>query len=226
MHLVIVSCTPRPIRNSNTAKIIEKFKQGFERQGGNTTETYYLAQRSSWEEIRQAFYHNDHILFAIPLFVECIPGIMLEFLDTLQPKTYDSGKERTKVSFLLQGGFAEASQLRCGEQYLEMLPQYFNCEYAGTLIKGNMFAVSMVEGKGREAMIEPFVQMGETFAQDGAFHKEKVTEFAKPEYFSKGFIIFFRFVSPLQKMFLSSFSKKKLGRKESIKAKPYQKYIQ
>jgi len=220
MHLVIISCTPRTVKKSNTAKIIEKFKEGFE----NTTETFYLSQRNTWDEIRDAFYNNSHILFALPLFVECIPGIMMEFLETLEPKQHPEGMEKTKIGFILQGGFSEASQLRCGEQYLEKLPVYLNCEYTGTLIKGNMFAVSFMEGKSRESLIRPFADMGGYYAKHAAFPKEAVTEFAQPEYFSKRFIFMFKFLSPLQKIFMILLAKK-MGCKDSLKAKPYDKYI-
>lgn len=224
MHLVIISCTPRVIKKSNTAKIIEKFKEGFEKTG-NTTETYYLSQRNTWNEIRDAFYKNNYILFAISLFVECVPGIMLEFLETLEPKQYPSGVEKTKIGFILQGGFSEASQLRCGEQYLEKLPKYLNCEYTGTLIKGDMFAVSIMEGKTRESLIQPFVDMGKHYAKHGSFSKERVSEFAKPEYFSKRFIFLYSLLSPLQKVFMSLLAKK-LGCKGSLKAKPYKNFAQ
>lgn len=63
---------------------------------------------------------NDEILIALPLYVECVPGLLLEFLETLPKKD-----ERTRLSFLLQSGFAEGCQLRCGEAFLEKLPEYF-----------------------------------------------------------------------------------------------------
>ena len=223
MHLIIISCTPRAAGRSNTAKIIEQFKAGFEQESG-TAEVHYLSQRSAWGAIRDAFYSNRHILFAIPLFVECIPGIMLEFLETLEPKKYPEGAERTKIGFILQSGFAEASQLRCGEQYLEMLPGYLNCDYAGTLIKGNMFSVSLIGGKSGQALVAPFIGMGRQYAKHPIFEKETVSEFAKPEYYSKGFILLHTVLSPLQKLFMTIMAKK-LGCKGSLKAKPYQKYL-
>ena len=224
MHLVIISCTPRVIKNSNTAKIIDKFKEGFEKDG-NTTETYYLSQRNRWNEIKNAFYKNDNILFAIPLFVESLPGIMLEFLETIEPKQYSEGIAKTKIGFILQGGFAEASQLRCGEKYLEKLPNFLNCECTGVLIKGNMFVVSIFEGKTRENLIKPFINMGEYYAKHVAFPNEVASEFTKPEYYSKRFILLYSLFSPIQKVLISLIAKI-FGCKGSLKAKPYKKYIE
>ncbi len=41
MHLLIVSCTPRAKEKSNTDKILDELRKGYE-YNGNTTETLYL----------------------------------------------------------------------------------------------------------------------------------------------------------------------------------------
>lgn len=219
MNLLIISCTPRIKEKSNTDKILAEFKKGYE-STGNTTETLYLYKRAEWEIIRKKFYENNHILFALPLYVECIPGIMTEFLESLNPKQ----KSNTKIGFLLQGGFGEASQLRCCESYLETLPSLLGCEYAGTLLKGNMFAVSFVEGKTRKQLVEPFYNMGKYYAQNNYFNKEVINDFAKPEYFSKREIFINTVLSPLTALFFIVFAKK-LGCKGSLRDTPYQTYV-
>lgn len=219
MHLIIISCTPRAVSASNTGKIILKFKEGFD-TNEHSSKIYYLANRESWSEIKTAFYSNYNILFAIPLFVECIPGIMLEFLETLEPKADLDNSCKTKLSFLLQGGFAEASQLRCCERYLEKLPAYLNCDYNGTLIKGNMFAVSFIPEKSRVKVLAPFVEMGKVFAMDGRFDKDKVSIFAKPEYFSKRSIFFSSLMNPMQNWMLRQIAKS-MGCKKPLDDTPY-----
>ena len=140
---------------SNTAKIIEAFRKGYE-EAGNTTEVWYLSNRNQWQEAKAAFEQKDNILFALPLYVENIPGIMLEFLAQLPPKPVPG----TRIAFLLQGGFPEASQSRCCEKYLETLPAQLGCVYAGTLMKENMFGVSLMDEKNRAEILAPFTQMG------------------------------------------------------------------
>lgn len=157
MHLVIINASPRMSAKSNTARIIRSFLRGFE-VNGNTTEVWHLSDKKQWKNAKEAFEKNNNILFAIPLYIECVPGIMLEFLETLQPKK-EAG---TKMSFILQGGFGEGSQLRCGEAYLEMLPSYFNCEYNGTLIKGDNFGPAWVPEKMAEKMVAHYEKMGKT----------------------------------------------------------------
>lgn len=220
MHLLIISCTPRIKEKSNTEKILVEFKKGYE-ASGNTTEMLYLSRRNDWENIRNKFYQNNNILFAIPLYVECIPGIMVEFLETLTPKEDNN----TKIAFLLQGGFAEASQLRCCESYLEILPSILGCKYNGTLLKGDMFAVSLIDEKMRRQLVNPFYDMGKYYAENNYFDKDVVSDFAKPEYFSKKIIFLNNVLSPLKKLFIKFFAKK-LGCKNSLTYKPYQKYVE
>lgn len=216
MHLAIINASPRVEAKSNTARIIRTFLKGFEKDG-NTAEVWHLSDRKQWENAKEAYEKNSNILFAIPLYVENIPGIMLEFLETLQPKK-EAG---TKMSFILQCGFAEASQLRCGEAYLEILPSYFNCEYNGTLIKGNNFALAWFPEKQANKMVAHYEKMGLSFAQKGTFDKEEVNKFAAPEYFSKKEICLFNCTNWLQKMIIRHIAKKN-GCKRPLDDKPHQ----
>lgn len=223
MKLIIINCSPRVTIKSNTNIIIKAFIKGFTKNE-NTAFLYHLSERGEWDDIRDAFYNNENILMALPLYVESIPGIMMEFLETLTPKTIQEDQPKTKLSFLLQGGFAEASKLRCGERYLEQLPGFLNCEYGGTLIKGNMFAIHMLPDASAQNMLLPFTNMGEIFAKDGYFEKEKVNLFAAPEFFTKRFMLLHRFLSPLNKLFFMIFFRQN-GCRGSLSAKPYKKYI-
>lgn len=50
MHLLIVSCTPRAKEKSNTDKILDELRKGYE-YNGNTTETLYLYKKNEWGNI-------------------------------------------------------------------------------------------------------------------------------------------------------------------------------
>ena len=218
MHLVIISGATRPQSKSNTAKVIAAFQKGFE-ENGNTTEVWYLSDRRQWKRAANAFEQNDHILIAFPLYVENIPGILLEFLSGITPKQALG----TKLAFLIQGGFPEASQSRCCEAFLETLPAQLGCEYAGTLIKGDMFGTSRVDEKTREKMLAPFTQMGRTFAQTGSFEKTAVDAFASPEYMPEKQIRMYNLVGKHISRFFMGRIAKKLGCKEKLDARPYER---
>ncbi len=51
-------------------------------------------------------------------------------------------------------------------------------KYNGTLLKGDMFTVSFVEGKIRKQMVEPFNKMGQYYAKNNYFNKEVVNIWA------------------------------------------------
>ncbi|MBO4635919.1 MAG: hypothetical protein J5685_02120 [Clostridiales bacterium] len=180
MHVLIINGSPRVQKYSNTDKIISALKEGMEQYDpGITTELYSISDRKQWDDAREAFVRNDEILIALPLFVECIPGLLLEFLSTLPPKD-----GHTRMSFVLQSGFAEASQLRCGEKYLKTLPGRLGCIYKGTLIKGDNFSIRLVPDDMKKKITAPYVQMGKVYAEHKGFDCEEARKFAGPEYFN------------------------------------------
>ena len=183
MHALIINGSPRVKKYSNTDKILEKFTEGM-CINGSTFEQYEVSDRNQWDDIRRAYHENRNILIAIPLFVECIPGLLLEFLETLTPKN-----DGTELAFILQGGFAEGSQLRCGEAYLKMLSDRLGCRYRGTLCKGNNFSIRFFEGKQREGITQPYREMGIEYGETGGFESERCGKFTGPENFP-GYIRF------------------------------------
>ena len=219
MDLIIFSCSPRPPKTSNTAAIVEAFKNGFMSAGKSDVGVYYLYERSKWDNFRKSFEGNTEIIFAMPLFVECIPGLLMEFLESLHPII---NKEYTKkIAFIVQGGFEEACQLRTCEKYLEMLPSYLNCNYSGTLIKGGMFALSIVSESNRKKMLRPFFDMGKIYAEERIFEKTKVSKFSAPEKYSTLFCFLAWLLNPLSRIAWKSLSHK-LGVNGKLDARPYE----
>lgn len=188
MHVVIINGSPRISKYSNTDKIMAAFGKGLTEKGVSF-ETYAISQRNTWEAIRKAYLDNEEILIALPLFVECVPGLLLEFLETLPQKD-----ECTRLSFILQSGFAEGCQLRCGEEFLEKLPEYLGVRYGGCLVKGDNFGIRLVDGDQREQAIKPYQAMGELFAEGDGFFREEAKKFTGPEYFSLPMRLIMQFV--------------------------------
>lgn len=177
MHVVIINGSPRVQKYSNTEKIIASFAKGLSEKG-TSFEAYAVSDRKSWEGIRKAYINNEEILIALPLYVECVPGLLLEFLETLPKKD-----EHTRISFLLQSGFAEGCQLRCGEEFLAKLPGYLGVRYGGCLAKGNNFGIRIIDEGKQEQITKPYQAMGELFAEGDGFFREEAKKFTGPEYF-------------------------------------------
>ena len=176
MHVVIINASPRVQKYSNTEKIIAAFAKGLSEKE-STFETYAISNRKTWDIIRDAYLKNDEILIALPLYVECVPGLLLEFLETLPKKD-----EHTRLSFLLQSGFAEGCQLRCGEAFLEKLPEYLGVRYGGCLVKGNNFGIRIIDEDQQAQATKPYQAMGKLFAEGDSFFRKEAKKFTGPEY--------------------------------------------
>jgi len=218
MHTVIINGSPRIRKYSNTDKIIESFGKGLSSQGC-TYELYSISCRNEWDAAREAFSKADNIIIALPLFVECLPGLFLEFLSTLPKKR----KNPAQLSFILQGGFAEGCQLRCGEKFLMSLPEKLGCTYGGTLIKGDNFGIRVFEGEDRDRILTPYIAMGEVFAKKGSFKSEEAKKFTGAEVFPLPIrlLISTVFVLKAKKMY-TEISQKVFDCKEDLKSKPYE----
>ena len=96
MHVVIINGSPRSSQFSNTAKILQSFIKGYEADG-DTYELYSLSNPKEWDAARRAYLANAKIIFALPMYVESIPSLMLEFLDSLPTERQLPGE----LSFIL-----------------------------------------------------------------------------------------------------------------------------
>lgn len=175
-HLVIINGSPRVAKFSNTDKIIHSFVKGLE-ETGITWELHNLSNRKEWDAAREAFLTHEHILIAFPLYVECIPSMMLEFLGTLPSER----KQPAQLSFLLHGGMDEGNEFRLAERFLQKLPAQLGCSYGGTLIKGGSFRIRTTTDEERAKMVAPWPPMGKLFTQKGTFLTPEAERFIGPE---------------------------------------------
>jgi hypothetical protein len=180
MHVVIINGSPRVQKFSNTDKIIQSFVKGLQ-VSGSTYELYSLSNREEWDAASEAFSSHDQIIFALPLFVECVPSIMLEFLETLPTKR----QQPAQMSFILHGGFDEGHQLRLCERFLQSLPAQLGCTYGGCLVQGGSFLIRMRDDekmkKAMEAKLDGYTKMGQSFASHGNFMTTEARKFTGPE---------------------------------------------
>ena len=217
MHVMIINGSPRVQSLSNTDKIISRLVKGMKTEDEELTyELYSISDRKQWDAAREAFKRNTEILIAIPLYVECIPGLLLEFLDTLEKKDGN-----TRISFVLQSGFAEGIQLRCGEAYLEKLAGYLGCEYGGTLVKGGNFEIRFLSDESRVKATSPYAEMGREFSANGNFYSDKCKAFTGPEIFPAPVrvLVGFFFKTVVRKSFIRD--GESLGCTRPLDYKPY-----
>ena len=175
-HLVIINGSPRVAKFSNTDKIIHSFVKGLE-ETGITWDLHNISNRKEWDTAREAFITNEYILIAFPLYVECIPSLMLEFLETLPPERKKPGQ----LCFLLHGGMDEGNEFRFCERILQRLPAQLGCSYGGTLIRGGSFGIRTREDAIKAKIVAPYEEMGRLFARSGNFLTSEAKKFTGPE---------------------------------------------
>ena len=175
-HIVIINGSPRVAKFSNTDKITHSFAKGLE-EAGITWELHNLSNRKEWDAAREAYLSHERTLIAFPLYVECVPSLMLEFLETLPT----ARKQPGELSFLLHGGMDEGNEFRLCERFLKGLPAQLGCSYGGTLIHGGSFRIRTAKADVVAKMVAPYVEMGRLFAQKGNFHAPEATKFTGPE---------------------------------------------
>jgi len=175
-HLVIINGSPRVAKFSNTDKIIHSFAKGLE-ETGITWELHNLSNRKEWDAARESFLTHERTLIAFPLYVECVPGLMLEFLETLPTERQQPGE----LSFLLHGGMDEGNEFRLCERFLKRLPAQLGCSFGGTLIHGGSFGIRTREDAIKAKIVTPYEKMGRLFAQNGNFLTPEAKKFTGPE---------------------------------------------
>ena len=175
-HLVIINGSPRVAKFSNTDKIIHSFVKGLE-EAGISWELHNLSNRKEWDAAREAFLTNERILIAFPLYVECMPSLMLEFLESLP----SARQQPAQLSFLLHGGMDEGYEFRFCERILQGLPAQLGCSFGGTLIHGGSFSIRTREDAVKAKIVAPYEKMGRLFAQCGNFLTPEAKKFTGAE---------------------------------------------
>lgn len=176
MHVVIINGSPRSSQYSNTAKIIQAFVKGLE-ESGCTSEIYCLSSPKDWSAACEAYLSNEKIIFALPMYVECVPSLLLEFLETLPTQR----QTPAELSFILHGGFDEGYQFRLCERFLASLPAQLGCTYGGCLIKGGSFMLRLFGKEEVERMTKPYIAMGHSFEWNGDFLTPEAHKFTGTE---------------------------------------------
>lgn len=218
MHYTIISCSPQAENKSTSALISKAMQQGLINHTNDTADIYYLNNKANWQNVKKAFINNTNLIFVMPLYVEGIPGLFMEFLETLPAKEHKD----TTLSFVIQGGFEEASQLRTAQHYLEQLPEYLNCYYGGTLIKGGMFGMATMRGKKfRDTMCKEFEWIMKDYKASHGFTTEVTNQFAGREYYSKAMIWLATLTKPLNRI-VWSMTARKMKVEGKLTNRPYE----
>lgn len=189
MNLAIFNGSPRN-KKSNSKILMEKFLEGFFKVSTTEVSTYFLANTKYLDEHVKAFKDAETVLIIFPLYTDCMPGIVKEFIEHISEQEALSGK---RVGFIVQSGFPEAIQSVYVERYLKKLAERQKWDYLGTVIKGGVEGIQIMPHMMTKKLFLSFTELGSHFAKTGEFSQKIIDELKKPYKLSAGRILFIKF---------------------------------
>jgi hypothetical protein len=179
MQLTVYNGSPRG-QNSNTRLLLQRFLQGFERQGGGFHRLHYLVKRNDRKQQVEDFAGAPGpVLLAFPLYTDCMPGLVKDFIEDLRPLC---GREGLPPAlFLVQSGFPEARHSRFVERYLEKLTRRLGCEYLGTMVRGGVEGIQSMPAIMTRKLYGLMEKLGAGLAETGRLDPDFLRRLAQPE---------------------------------------------
>lgn len=178
MKLAIINGSPR-YKKSNSNLLINQFLSGYNKIIPEDVSVHYLVNQQVRDEAVNAFLASDQIILIFPLYTDCMPGIVKEFIENIAQlnKSDIVGK---KIGFIVQSGFPEAIHSVAVEHYLEKLAKRLQCEYLGTVIKGGVEGIQFMPPLMTRKLFLQFNKLGEYFAKNSAFSPQIINKLRKP----------------------------------------------
>lgn len=186
MKLTVINGSPRG-SGSNTKIILSYFNYGFLNTKGNLVDLFYLKSIRNPGKQRELFMNAENLIIAFPLYTDSMPGMVKAFFENLE--SLKGEKPELNIGFIIQSGFPEAYQSHFLELYLEQLVRRLDCNYLGTIIKGNVEGIQIKPLWMVKGYLKKFVKLGTVFGREKKFDQKIIRQLAKP-YKLNGFILF------------------------------------
>lgn len=171
MKTIIINGSPKGnAKNCNSRIISEEFIRDMK----TPCEVRCIAENNS-EELACYIEEFDAVIFVLPLYIHAMPGIMMNFIEHMQP----AKAEGKSIGFIIQAGFVETAQQKYVERYFESLANQLNYQYLGTVMKGEAAAIYMFPKMFRK-VLRRFNELGQIYEQTSKFEQEIAAEFKKP----------------------------------------------
>ena len=193
MKLLIINGSPRGVK-SNSLIIAEKFNEGFKQSAKTSADILTLAKKSDLAQIEKTILEYDTILMIFPLYTDCMPAIVLNFLNLAGEKNWFNSKN---VGYFVQSGFPESKQSHYLVRYLEKFTKRVESNYIGSIIKGGVEGIQIMPPMMTKKFYKRLFRLGNTFAEEGVFDKTIVKTFSKPIKLSYGRRLFLKLMQKL-----------------------------
>ena len=173
-RLSLFNGSPRGKRG-NTPIFLREIARGF----GGPNESFDLVRLKETGPMVQAFAQAECVLFGFPLYTDSMPGIVMHFIEALQPLVGHKGNP--PLGFVVQSGFPEGLHSRYVERYLEKLADRLDSPYLGTVVKGNGEGVRLMPDEANRSLFLDLQAIGASLASKGCFDAGAVAAIATPE---------------------------------------------
>jgi NAD(P)H-dependent FMN reductase len=188
MKLLIINGSPRG-KGSNTKILTDAFTEGFKINNSNIIEKFFLYKKYSEDDARKSVKNSEYIFLAFPLYTDCMPGIVKEFLEIVEKSDIDLSN--IKLFFLVQSGFPESHHSIFVERYLEKFARKMKAEYLGTIIKGGVEGIKIIPAWMTKKTLGSFRKLGEKFGISGKLDQKILKKLASPAKMGKPRLIFY-----------------------------------
>ena len=176
MKTIILNGSPkRNSKNSNSQIFAEEFVKNM----NNPCEIKCIAKYDP-KELAEYVEGFDRIIIILPLYIHAMPGIVMKFIEELEPAT----SEGKYIGFIVQAGFIEIAQHKFVECYFEDLAKQLNYSYLGTVSKGEAAGIYMYPRMFKK-VLKSIADLGMAYEETHAFDKEIVERLGKPYELSK-----------------------------------------
>ncbi|MBW2038749.1 MAG: NAD(P)H-dependent oxidoreductase [Deltaproteobacteria bacterium] len=189
MQLTIFNGSPKG-KKSNTSVLVEHFLKGFMETEGNSYELEYIVDNKDEGKLVDMFKDASHVILAFPLYIDCMPGIVKSFIESLRPLC--GKQDNPSIGFMVQGGFPEAYHSRFVERYLKKLAGRLNCHYAGCIIRGGFEATPSMPRFVTRKIFNRIYELGKAYGKAGKFDGQLINKLSKPELLSALRKVFFK----------------------------------
>lgn len=199
MKLSIINGSPRG-KSSNTKIITDKVIEGFQSVDNtfDLTENF-LASKKDRNEAITTLSTSDIVLIGFPLYTDSMPGIVKEFIETIDVQQFKNKK--LKLGFIVQSGFPESYHSSFLKKYLDKLAKRLEIDYLGTVIKGGVEGIK-IQPKWMTRYLDLFYDLGQHLALEWEFDEKIIHKLAKPNHMNSTRLFMFKF---LMKTGLSNF---------------------
>lgn len=171
MSTIILNGSPKG-KKGNSEIFIRQFIKGMT----SPCEVKYISIENA-EALATYVQAFDTIIIVLPLYIHSMPGIVMRFIEHLEPSLLSENKS---MGFILQCGFTESSQCKYVERYFRVLAQELNRTYLGTVMKGEAAGVYMMPRFMTRKLFKSLQKLGKTYEQTHIFDESIMKKMQKP----------------------------------------------